>query len=233
MNAFWQSFLILFLAEMGDKTQIVSFAFGAQYPLVTVLLGVFLAVAGLMALSVGVGNLLGSYIPEFWMSIISGLLFIAFGIWTMRGQPEEESEEGTEGHEGREEKSKEGKGKEGNGAKGKEGRGAKEGKEGKGKGAKSTKLRPLMAVMFTFFMAELGDKTIFASVVMAGKYHDYLMVWLGSTLGMMAADVPAMICGRVLGKQLPEKVLRYGSATVLIGAGIYTIADAAYRHGHS
>jgi putative Ca2+/H+ antiporter (TMEM165/GDT1 family) len=193
MKAFWQSFLILFLAEMGDKTQIVSFAFGAKYPLVTVLLGIFIAISALMAAAAGVGNILGHYIPAFWMSIISGLLFIGFGIWTLC---EKESEENDVPK------------------------------------PKQTRLGPLMAVIVTFSIAEMGDKTIFASLALAGKYHDYFMVWLGSTLGMFAADALAMICGRVLGKQLPEKALRWGSAIVLIGAGIYTIVDTVGRQAH-
>jgi putative Ca2+/H+ antiporter (TMEM165/GDT1 family) len=149
-----------------------------------------------MALAAGVGNLVGSYIPEFWMNMISGLLFISFGIWTMRGEADDEGAE-----------------------------------EGEGK-SKPTKFGPLMAVMVTFFLAEMGDKTIFASVALGAKNHNYLMVWLGSTLGMFTADLLAMICGRVLGKQLPQKALRLGSAILLIGAGIYTIVDAVLKHPH-
>jgi putative Ca2+/H+ antiporter (TMEM165/GDT1 family) len=80
--------------------------------------------------------------------------------------------------------------------------------------------------MVTFFLAELGDKTVFASMAMGGQFHDYLPVWAGSTTGMYLADLVAIICGRVLGKQLPDKLVRYGSAAIFLVAGLYTIFQA-------
>ena len=193
MSAFWQAFLILFLAEMGDKTQIVSFSFGARYPLPVVLFGIFAAVAALMAVCMGVGSVAGMYIPQLWMNLASGVLFIVFGLLTLRPEVEKEAEESA---------------------------------------VKPSKLGPLLTVMVTFFLAELGDKTIFAAVAIAGKTHQPLLVWLGSTLGMFLADLVGVVCGRVLGKQLPQKALQWGSAAVLVAAGAYTLWDAV-SHGGS
>jgi len=184
MTAFWKSLIFVFLSEMGDKTQIVSFAFGTNYSLTVVLLGILIAVGGLMALTVAMGTAIASVLPIFWIKICSGVLFCLFGLWALKKH--EEAHEKTVGE----------------------------------------KFGPLVAVMFTFFLAELGDKTVFASMAMASQFHAYFPVWAGSTIGMYLADLIAVICGRVLGKQLPDKVVRYGSALIFIVAGIYTVFEA-------
>jgi len=184
LNSFWQAFAIVFVSEMGDKTQVVSFAFGTQYGLLTVLLGVFIGVAAMMSLTVAVGDGVSRLIPAFWMNIASGVLFIIFGLWALRKHKPEEEKPVT------------------------------------------AKFGALLAIVSTFIIAELGDKTVFASMTVAGQQHSYLLVWLGSTLGMYLADVIAIVCGRVMRKQLPEKALRYGSAAIFILAGLYTLANA-------
>jgi putative Ca2+/H+ antiporter (TMEM165/GDT1 family) len=63
-------------------------------------------------------------------------------------------------------------------------------------------------------------------MTMAGQYHNYFAVWAGSTIGMFVADLIAVICGRILGKRMPEKIMKYGSAIIFIGAGIYTLVEA-------
>lgn len=185
MTAFLRSFLFVFLSEMGDKTQIVSFSFGSNYDIKVVLLGIFIGVAALMALTVALGTAAASLLPKFWINVVSGLLFIAFGIWALK--PHEEGEEKTLGE----------------------------------------KYGPLVAVMVTFFIAELGDKTVLASMAMASQYHAYFPVWAGSTAGMFLADLIAVVCGRMLGKQLPEKVVRWVSAAIFVGAGVYTLYEGA------
>jgi uncharacterized membrane protein YfcA len=77
--------------------------------------------------------------------------------------------------------------------------------------------------------ATRAHKTVFASIAMGGKYHSYFAVWAGSTLGMYLADVIAIVCGRILGKHLPERVIKYGSAAIFIGAGLFTLYEA-FQH---
>jgi putative Ca2+/H+ antiporter (TMEM165/GDT1 family) len=88
---------------------------------------------------------------------------------------------------------------------------------------------PLMTVAVTFFLAELGDKTMLATVTIASQQHSFIGVWLGSTLGMVVADGLAIIVGKVMGKRLPEKVIKYGAALVFIASGIFTIWQAFTR----
>ena len=85
---------------------------------------------------------------------------------------------------------------------------------------------PLMTVGTTFFLAELGDKTMLMTVTLASQHHSFAGVWLGSSLGMVVADALAIIVGRVLGAQLPERLIKYGAAAVFFITGALTLLEA-------
>ena len=86
-----------------------------------------------------------------------------------------------------------------------------------------------MAVAVAFFLAELGDKTMLATVTLATR-EDIFGTWLGSTLGMVAADALAILVGQQLGRRLPEKVIRYGAAASLRPFGF---CSSSTRSGRS
>ena len=62
-----------------------------------------------------------------------------------------------------------------------------------------------------FFLAELGDKTMFATITLATR-EGLLGTWIGSTVGMVAADALAIALGRALGTRLPERAVRIGAS---------------------
>lgn len=76
---------IVFLAELGDKTQLVALGLGARHRLGPVLAGVALGYAATNLLSVVVGGLLGAALPTRAIGIGGGLLFVGFAGWTLRG----------------------------------------------------------------------------------------------------------------------------------------------------
>jgi putative Ca2+/H+ antiporter (TMEM165/GDT1 family) len=78
----------------------------------------------------------------------------------------------------------------------------------------------------TFFLAELGDKTMLATITLATTYSP-LGVWLGSTLGMVAADALAILVGRVLGTRLPERAVRIGAAALFFLFGVALLVEGA------
>ncbi len=88
MIAFTASFMLVLLAEMGDKTQLLAMAFAMKYGAAKVLLAVFFATLLVNAIAVGAGHILAAVIPFDIISFIASLSFIVFGIWTVR---EEES----------------------------------------------------------------------------------------------------------------------------------------------
>ncbi|MFM8971545.1 MAG: TMEM165/GDT1 family protein [Actinomycetota bacterium] len=79
-------------------------------------------------------------------------------------------------------------------------------------------------VAIAFFLAELGDKTMLATVTLATD-HGAVGTWLGSTLGMVAADALAILVGRQLGTRLPERTIRIGAAVLFFGFGVLLITE--------
>jgi putative Ca2+/H+ antiporter (TMEM165/GDT1 family) len=186
MVAFWQSLAFITLAEMGDKTQLVSLAFATRFSARIVLAGIFVATLLVHLVSVAIGELLGLMIPTFWVTLAAGLAFVGFGFWTLRGDTLDEDAT-----------------------------------------AKRHRFGPFVTVAIAFFLAELGDKTMLATITLASQLQEWAPVWLGSTLGMVIADGLAILVGIVAGKRLPARAIRFGSAAVFIVSGLVTIGGAA------
>jgi Ca2+/H+ antiporter, TMEM165/GDT1 family len=182
MLAFWQSLLFIALAEMGDKTQLVALAFATRYRARVVLAGVFVATLLVHLISVAIGEMLGLMISPFWLTLAAGAAFVAFGVWTLRGDSLDDGELST-----------------------------------------VRRFGPFLTVAVAFFLAELGDKTMLATVTLASQLQDAFPVWIGSTLGMVVADGLAVVVGLVLGRRLPARAIKFGSAAVFIVSGVATL----------
>jgi putative Ca2+/H+ antiporter (TMEM165/GDT1 family) len=83
----------------------------------------------------------------------------------------------------------------------------------------------IWAVGGAFFLAELGDKTMLATITLATQ-HGWFGIWIGSTVGMVAADALAILVGRWLGKSLPEQAIKYGAAALFAVFGVWLLVDA-------
>ena len=90
MDAFLATFVMIFLAELGDKTQLIVMAFAAKYCWRQVLAGMTLGIFAVHALAVGVGSFVGQLLSPECMTLIASLLFLYFGYWTLRGGDEAE-----------------------------------------------------------------------------------------------------------------------------------------------
>ena len=82
----------------------------------------------------------------------------------------------------------------------------------------------MVAASIAFFLAELGDKTMLATITLATTYGAF-GVWLGSTAGMVAADALAILVGQQLGQRLPERTIRLGAAALFLLFGLALLAD--------
>jgi putative Ca2+/H+ antiporter (TMEM165/GDT1 family) len=80
------SFVLIVLAEMGDKTQFLAISFATRYNAYKVLFAVFLATVASFAITVAVGQLLTTIVPMDVISLAASLSFIGFGLWTLRGE---------------------------------------------------------------------------------------------------------------------------------------------------
>ncbi|HEX3046517.1 MAG TPA: TMEM165/GDT1 family protein [Bacillota bacterium] len=187
MNAFWLSMGMIFLAELGDKTQLVALTLATRYNAKVVLWGIFCATLAVHVFSAGIGWLVGGLLPTNWIQFIAGLAFIGFGFWTLRGDSLDEEE------------------------------------------GKDRKIRSAFWLVFvTFFLAELGDKTMLSTVTLATN-NAFIPVWLGSTIGMVLSDGLAIVVGKVLGAKLPERVVKVGAAVIFFGFGLFSLIQGGMK----
>ena len=84
------AFVAIFLAEFGDKSQLLTLAFATRYPWRPVVAGVVIAAAIIQGASVLVGAAVGAVLPEMAVAIISGVAFLAVAAWTLLGDDDEE-----------------------------------------------------------------------------------------------------------------------------------------------
>jgi putative Ca2+/H+ antiporter (TMEM165/GDT1 family) len=186
VEAFWISLAVIFVAELGDKSQLMAMTFALRYRPWLVLTGITVATTVVHLLSVALGGVIGTALPTTAIGIAAGVAFLGFAAWTLRGDELSDDESA--------------------------------------KAARATG-SALLAVTTAFFLSELGDKTMLATITLA-THHDWVGTWIGSTVGMVAADALAILAGAVLGRHLPEKFVRYGAAAAFAIFGVVLIVDA-------
>jgi Ca2+/H+ antiporter, TMEM165/GDT1 family len=87
------------------------------------------------------------------------------------------------------------------------------------------------ATLITFFLAEMGDKTQLATVAMAAHYPSPLLVVIGTTVGMLLADVPAVFAGDKLATRIPMKLVHSIAAAIFALLGAATLLGAGAKLG--
>ena len=185
MDALLLSFGVIFVAELGDKSQLMALAFAARYKALPVLAGITIATAIVHAVSVVVGMSVGAALPTEVISVVAGVAFLGFGLWTLRGDTltEEETAKAERSHKS-----------------------------------------AVVAASVAFFLAELGDKTMLATITLATTEGPF-GTWAGSTLGMVAADALAIVVGASLGSRLPERAIKIGAAISFFVFGAVLIVE--------
>ena len=88
------------------------------------------------------------------------------------------------------------------------------------------KLGVFGATLVTFFLAEMGDKTQIATVALAAHYGAPLLVVIGTTLGMLIADVPAVFVGNKFAGKIPMKLVHSIAAGIFAIMGVLTLLKA-------
>ena len=82
-----------------------------------------------------------------------------------------------------------------------------------------------LTTLVSFFLVEIGDKTQIATVALAARFHSILLVTLGTTLGMMAANAPAVLFGEAATRIVPLKIVRWAAALFAL-LGAWTLLNA-------
>lgn len=181
------SLAVVFVAELGDKSQLITMTYALRHRWWVVLSGVGLAAMLVHGLSVAVGHFLGLTLPERPIAFAAAIAFLLFAVWTWR-----------------------------------ESRGG--GDDGDVRVAEPRYV--LLAIISSFVLAELGDKTMLATVALASD-RDPIGVWIGATLGMVLADGVAIVVGAMLHRRLPEGFLHSVASLLFLVFGLWMLFDAA------
>ncbi|MEV0109056.1 TMEM165/GDT1 family protein [Nocardia sp. NPDC050799] len=181
---------IVFLAELGDKSQLMALTFALRYRWWVVLGGIATATAAVHVISVAIGHFLGAALPTTAIAAVASITFLAVGLWTLRelvGGADDDEEPAP---------------------------------------SRFATTAPFFVVLSAFLLAELGDRTMFATAALATD-NNWAAVWLGSTIGMVAADALAIAAGILVGKHLPERAIGFGSGLLFLFIGALTGIDTA------
>ncbi|MFC7047624.1 TMEM165/GDT1 family protein [Emcibacter nanhaiensis] len=184
MDALLTSTLTVALAEIGDKTQLLSLFLATRYrnkP--AIIMGILAATLVNHGISAWAGNWAVQYVPEDMSRWIVGGSFILLALWLLIPD-----------------------------------------KDGDGDG-KFDKYGAFIASSVLFFLAEIGDKTQIATVVLGAQYDSVLIVTIGTTLGMLIANVPVVYAGEALMRRLPMKAAHIAAALLFAAVGVVTIVS--------
>ncbi len=190
MEAFLVSTGIVALAEVGDKTQLLSFILAAKFrkpwPIV---LGILVATIANHAFAGAIGAWVTSLMSPETLRWVLGLSFLAMAAWIL--VPDKFDE----------------------------------------KDAKLAHMGVFGTTLIAFFLAEMGDKTQIATVALAAQYKAFVAVVAGTTLGMMIANVPAVLLGDRIANKLHVKLVHGIAAAIFAVLGIATLLGAGERLG--
>lgn len=180
MQALLVSMAIVALAEMGDKTQLLSFVLAARlkrpWP---ILLGIFAATLANHALAGSLGVWLAGLVSADALRWIVALAFVGFGLWALK--PDELDEDPML----------------------------------RGSGV-------FLTTLVAFFLVEMGDKTQLATVALAARFEALTSVVVGTTLGMLIANAPAVWMGEALAERVDMRRMRWIAAALFVLLGVAT-----------
>lgn len=186
LSAALLSFGVVFLAELGDRSQLITMTYALRYRWWVVLTGVGIAAGVAHGVSVAIGHFLGLTLPPQPMAFAAAIAFLVFAVWSWR--------EGTSS-------------------------------DGDVRPVREPRFA-LLAVVSSFLLAELGDKTTLATVALASD-HDWTGVWIGTTVAMIVADGLAIAVGILLHRRLPEGLLHVLASLLFLLFGLWMLFDGA------
>jgi len=215
---FLVALVLIMVGELADKSQLLALLLATRYKAWQVITGIFIATFVVHFFTTLVGQLMGAAIPQGAIPWITGVLFIGFGIWTLRGDKVEDEEAD---------------------------RGSRFGPIIATTiafflaelGDKTQIMTLAIAVdpgsaLLTYLKAAgptvQGWLAVFGSPEGVGAMGRFWAVTMGSTIGMVLADAIAIGIGRLLGTQVPELLMRRISGVIFILFGIASIASALF-----
>jgi putative Ca2+/H+ antiporter (TMEM165/GDT1 family) len=188
MEAFLVSTGIVALAEMGDKTQLLSLILAARFRRpVPIIFGILVATVLNHALAGAAGAWITRALGEDVMRWVLGVSFIAMAVWILIPDRAPDTQPAT------------------------------------------PRFGVFGTTLVTFFLMEMGDKTQIATVALAAEYTAYFAVVAGSTLGMMLANVPAVLFGERALRNLPVRAIHMVAAAVFAALALAALTGITLR----
>lgn len=186
MEPLFVSTLVVALAEIGDKTQLLAIVLACRFrkPL-PIIAGILVATLANHALAALAGYWLSSLLQGVWFKALIALGFLAMAAWALI--PDKEDEDAAE---------------------------------------RSSRLGVFATTVISFFIVEMGDKTQVATAALAARFHSVLLVAAGTTLGMMLANVPAVLLGEKATKVIPLRYVRWATAVLFAVLGVLALVQA-------
>jgi len=180
---------VVALAEMGDKTQLLSLMLAARYPkqALAIIGGILIATIANHACAALLGHWLTTFMSPDLLKWILGLSFLGIGLWLL--VPDHIDDVA-------------------------------------GSKVADKAFQVFILTVGLFFLAEMGDKTQIATIALGAKYTDVFSVTVGTTLGMMLANAPAVWIGQKFTKRMPIKWVHAIAAVTFIAIGIATLVWA-------
>jgi putative Ca2+/H+ antiporter (TMEM165/GDT1 family) len=177
---------VVALAEMGDKTQLLSLMLAARYPrqAMAIIAGIFIATIANHACAAFLGHWLTTLVSPDVMRWILGLSFLGIGLWLLVPDHIDDAA---------------------------------------GSKVADKAFQVFMLTVGLFFLAEMGDKTQIATIALGARYSDVFSVTVGTTLGMMLANAPAVWIGQKFTKRMPIKWVHAVAAITFIAIGLATL----------
>lgn len=195
-EAFLLSFGVVFLAELGDKSQLLALLFATRIRPWLVIAGIAVASGLVHLVSAGAGRYIGDAFDPRLTTVFAGAALLGCGVWGLRELFPARAGSAPEGPEKVE--------------------------------PPVTGLAAVATVVSAFLLAELGDKTMFATIAL-GAGHSFFGVWLGSTAGMVAADALAIAVGLGLARRIPHaKLMAWGNG-MFLALGGWFLADGLWQ----
>jgi Ca2+/H+ antiporter, TMEM165/GDT1 family len=182
MEALLVSFGLVAVAEIGDKTQLLSLVLASRFRRpVPILAGAFVATALNHLAAAALGDFIGTALDGRWLRWLVALSFFAIAGWAFL--PEHADDDAP----------------------------------------RRGRFGVFGATVCAFFLAEIGDRTQIATVALAARFATWLPVVAGTTLGMMAANAPVVLCGERMTRMVPLRVVRWIAAAVSLALGVATL----------
>ena len=191
------AFAIVFIAELGDKTQLVAAGFATRYRASTVAAGMCAGYVAISTVSALIGVAAGTALPTRAVNVTAGLLFIVVGLVALRPAARSSRSSGSPTSQPGDQATL----------------------------SRRRAFAVAASIAGAIFVAEIGDKTMLATVALAAR-NDAVMVWIGATLGICAAGLLAIALGRAIAARLPDRLIRRVGGVVFIGAGAAVLIAA-------